>query len=209
MKISKHIHSCLLIEEQGKTILVDPGNYSFESKALDMQTLSSLDAIAITHEHQDHVHLPFLQEILAKFPDIPIYTNSSVKKLLEQEHIQNVTTEGNEFISFHSVPHEKIWFGDPVENVMITLFNKFATAGDSLTFSKSPEILALPVTAPWGSTTWAVETALKVKPKVIIPIHDFMWKDNIRMGMYQRLKEFFKQNGIDFKAIETGEVIEV
>lgn len=209
MKISKHIHSCLLVESEGKVVLVDPGNYSYDSKAFDVQSLSSLDAIAITHEHMDHVYMPFLQEVLAKFPNTPIYTNSSVKKLLEKENIQNITTEGNDFISFQQVPHEKIWFGNPVENVMITLFKKFATVGDSHTFTESPDILALPVTAPWGSTTAAVEVALKVKPKVIIPIHDFMWKDDVRMGMYQRLKEFFGQHGIDFKAVETGDVIEV
>jgi len=209
MKISKHVHSCLLVEEKGKIVLVDPGNYSYDAKALDIPSLSSLDAIAITHEHMDHIYLPFLKEILAKFPNTPIYTNESVKKLLEKENIENAMTEGNEYITLHSVPHEKIWFGTPVENSMITLFKKFATVGDSLSFTESPDILALPVTAPWGSTTAAVEVALQVKPKVIFPIHDFMWKDDVRMGIYQRLKDFFGQHGIDFKAVETGEVVEI
>lgn len=209
MIISKHVHSCLLVKDQGKTILVDPGNYSYEAHALTIDTLRQLDALVITHEHQDHMYLPWIQEILRKFPNTPIYTTESAKKMLEQASIQNVHTEGNTFITLEPVPHEKIWVGTPVQNVMATLFGKFASVGDSLTFGYSPEVLALPVTAPWGHTTWAVETALQVKPKVIIPIHDSMWKDDFRKGIYQRLKEFFGQHGIDFKAAETGEVVKI
>lgn len=208
MKISKHVHSCLLVENERKIILLDPGNYTLQSNALDLSKVDHLDAIGITHEHMDHLDIPFLKQILEKFPNTPIYSNESVKTLLAKENIL-VNTTGSDFLSMSPIPHEKIWMGNPVENVMITLFNRFATVGDSLTFEKSPEILALPVTAPWGSTQWAVEKALQVKPKVIIPIHDFMWKDEIRKGMYQRLHDFFATKGIDFKTVETGEVVEV
>lgn len=209
VKISKHIHSCLLVEDEGKKILIDPGNYSYELKALDIHTLQKLDAVVITHEHGDHMYIPWIYEILAKFPNTPIFTTRQAKKLLEKEGIQNVSSEGNEFIQLKPVPHEKIWFGQPVENVMATLFGKLATVGDSLSFNHSPSILALPVQAPWGSTTWAVETAMKVKPKIIIPIHDYHWRDEARKGMYQRLHEYFAQYDIDFKTVETGEIIEV
>lgn len=197
-----------MVENEGKVILVDPGNYSYESKALDINSLKQLDLIAITHQHADHMYIPWIKEIVEKFPQVKIITNASCVNLLAKEGIQ-ATTNGNEFISLQPVPHEKIWMGSPAENTMITLFNRFATVGDSLTFEKSPEILALPVTAPWGSTEWAVETALHVQPKVIIPIHDYHWKDEWRKNMYQRLHEFFATKGIDFKAIETGEIIEV
>lgn len=209
MKITKYHHSCLVVEDQGKVVLVDPGNYSYDSNSLEISKLKQLDAIVITHEHMDHMYTPWIKEILEKFPNTPIYTTSSAKKLLEQEGIQNVYTEGNEYISFQPVPHEKIWFGQPVENIMATLFGKFATVGDSLTVDTSPEILALPITAPWGHATWAVEIALKLKPKVIIPIHDWQWKDEVRKGMYQRLKEFFAEHNIDFKVVEAGETIEI
>lgn len=208
MKISKYLHSCLLIEEQGKTVLLDPGNYSYESHALDISKLPSLDVIGITHEHQDHMYIPWIKEIIKRFPSTQIITTNSAVKILEKEGIM-ASAKGNEFVSLEYIPHEKIWFGPQAENIKIILFEKFATAGDSLTFDSSPEILALPITAPWGSTTWAVETALKVKPKVVIPIHDWHWKDEVRKGMHQRLHEYFKTQGIDFKTVETGEIIEI
>lgn len=209
MKISKHIHSCMVVEDQGKTILVDPGNYSYDEKALDVNKLEQLDAIVITHEHPDHMYIPWIKEILQKFPNTPTYTTASAKLILEQEGIPDVNTQGNEFISLEPVPHEKIWMGPACQNVLATLFGKFATPGDSHTFTTSAEVLALPVQAPWGSTTRAVELALELKPKVIIPIHDWHWRDEARKAFYQRLKEYFAQYTIDFKAVETGDVVEV
>lgn len=209
MTISKHIHSCLLIEDQGKTVLVDPGNYSYDAKALDINQLSNLDAIVITHEHMDHMYIPWIKEILQKFPNTPIYTTESAKNMLEQEGIQNVHKEGNEYISLEPVPHEKIWMGPAAENVKATLFGKFTTPGDSHSFSSTAEVLALPVQGPWGSTTHAVDLALELKPRVIVPIHDWHWRDEARKGFYARFKDYFAQHSIDFKTVETGEVIEV
>jgi L-ascorbate metabolism protein UlaG (beta-lactamase superfamily) len=76
-------------------------------------------------------------------------------------------------------------------------------------FESTTDILALPIQAPWGATTDAVELALRLKPKIIIPIHDWMWKEGFRQAMYERLQEYFKQKGIDFKPLETGETIDV
>ncbi len=208
MKISKHIHSCLLVQEQGKVVLVDPGNYSYEEKALDIHRLNQLDAIVITHEHPDHMYIPWIKEILTKFPHTPIVTTESAVKLLQEEGI-SATSEENEFIQLEPVPHERIWVGNPVQNVKATLFGTLTTPGDSHTFHGTANILALPVQAPWGSTTRAVELALELKPKVIIPVHDWMWKDGFRKSMYQRLKDFLATQGIDFKAVETGDVVEV
>ena len=209
MKVSKHVHSCLLVEDEGKTVLLDPGNYSYEEKALPTESLTKLDAIGITHDHMDHMYIPWIKELIAKFPQVQIFSNSAVKESLGKEGIQ-VNTLGNEYLKMEQIPHEKI-FGvtHMVLNVKITLFGKFATVGDSLTFDKSPEILALPIQAPWGSTTWAVDTALKVKPEVIIPIHDWHWKDNVRESMYGRLEQLFGQHNIRFLKAETGQVFEV
>lgn len=208
MQISKHLHSCLLIEEQGKTILIDPGIFTYQEKALDITNLSKLDYLLFTHEHPDHMYIPFLKEIVEKFPDVKIITNHAIVRILEKENIK-ATHEGDAIVSLESVPHEKLWDTNPPENSLITVFNKLTTPGDSHHFETSADILALPIQAPWGATTDAVNLALKLKPKVIIPIHDWMWKDGFRQMMYQRLKEFFETKGIDFKALETNETIEL
>ena len=209
MKVSKHIHSCLLVEEQGKTVLVDPGKYSYESKALDIERLSSLDAIAITHEHSDHMYIPWIKEVVAKFPNVEIITNSSAGKILQEQGLQ-VNTAGNKFIKMSPLPHEKVFdTTSPVENVSVTLFGKMTSVGDSFSSIQPADIVAFPVVAPWGSATQAMLHASKVKTKVMIPIHDYHWKDEYRKEFYVRFREYLKPFGIDFKAVETGEVIEV
>ena len=208
MKISKHIHSCLLVEEKNQTVLFDPGDFSYENKALDISKLTRLNYILITHQHADHCHPPFIQELVSKFPDAKIITNPSVQTFLKTANLVSETS-GNEYAALVQTPHEKIWSAQQIENTTFTLFNKLTHPGDSLHFTRTAEILALPLTAPWGSTTAMIEKALDLKPKIIIPIHDYLWRDEIRMGMYKRLTNYFANLGIQFKGIETGEVIEV
>lgn len=208
MKITKYLHSCLLVENDNKTILLDPGIYTEQGKILNLEEIPNIDIIGITHEHFDHMSIPFIKKIIAKYPKIQIFSNNSIKNILKKEGI-NVKTENNNVLKMDYVNHEKIWMGPVCENIEITLFDKLSHLGDSLGFTKSGEILALPIAAPWGSTNWAVEKALEIKPKIIIPIHDFQLKDDVRMNMYQRLEEYFINFGISFKKMGTNEKIEI
>lgn len=209
MKISKYVHSCLLIEEQNKTILIDPGNYTFEEKALNLNYLKKLDYLLITHEHQDHMYVPLIKEITKKYPSVEIISNNSVKKILEVEGLK-VSTQGNEFITISQVPHEKLPFSTKApQNSLFTIFNRLTHPGDSLEFNKTTGMLALPIQAPWTSLTAAIEKAVDLKPKVVIPIHDWHWKDEARKNFYQRAKDYLGKFNIDFKILETGEVVEM
>lgn len=208
MRISKHLHSCLLIEEEGKSLLIDPGSFTSDENALDVNKLQKLDYILITHEHPDHFHLPLIKTIVAKFPHVAIISNTSVVTLLQKEAIK-ATSEGNAFVTVAKIPHEQLWDRKPPMHVIFTVNNTLTHVGDSHHFTRTSDILGLPIQAPWGSTTHAVNLALKLKPRVIIPIHDWMWKDDFRKAMYQRLQAFFKEKGIDFKTPETGEIMTV
>ncbi len=208
MKITKYVHSCLLVEEKGKAALIDPGVYTFQSKALDLRYIEKLDFVLITHEHPDHLHIPFLKEILAQFPNIEVITNASVVLLLEQEGIR-ASSAGNAFVAVKEFSHEKIFSSMAPPNVLFDVFSRLTHPGDSFGFSETREILALPIQAPWGSTTQAVEKALELKPKIIIPIHDWHWRDEARKTMYERLAAYFKDQGIEFRGLETGQAFEI
>jgi len=79
--------------------------------------------------------------------------------------------------------------------------------GDSLAFSLNQpiEVLALPITAPWLTIKDAVETAIKIKPKVVIPIHDAIMKDFMLQRIYNVAQERFSEAGIKFAPLELGE----
>lgn len=204
MKISKHIHSCLLVEDGWKTILIDPGNYTFEEDGLDVKKLDKLDMILITHEHLDHVYPPLIKKILEKFPEIKIYSNGAVKNVLAKDGIKTETM-GDEIFSVVSAPHELLLGGRTVENTLFNIFGKLTHPGDSLKFEKTLDVLALPIQAPWGSFVSSVEKAVLLKPKIVIPIHDWHWKDAARRKMYDQAKNYLAEKGIEFCGLEVGE----
>ncbi|MBI4122825.1 MAG: MBL fold metallo-hydrolase [Parcubacteria group bacterium] len=208
MKITKYVHSCLLVEEQGKAALIDPGNYTFQSKALDVRYIEKLDFVLITHEHQDHLDVPFLRTILAQFPNVEIISNPSVVLLLEQQGVK-ASSRGNKDVSIAEASHERLPFSSPPQNILFHVFSRLTHPGDSFAFFETREVLALPVQAPWGSTTQAVEKALQLRPRVVIPIHDWHWRDEARKTMYERLAAYFKEHGIEFRGLETGNTLEL
>lgn len=208
MIITKYLHSCLLIDDENKVILIDPGQYTDEANVFPLDTLPQLDYILITHEHADHFSLPFIKKILEKFPNVVIISNPSVVSLLQKETIP-ATNTGNDIISVTEVPHEEILFGPRPQNVQFTLFNKVTHPGDSFHFSSQADILAMPMTAPWGSLVEAMKKVIELKPKIVLPIHDWHLKDEAIQMFYPRVTELFKQQGIAFKNPKTGESLDI
>ena len=108
-------------------------------------------------------------------------------------------------ISAEDAPHELLLGGRSVENTLFNIFWKLTHPGDSLKLNKSCDILALPIQAPWGSFVASVEKAAALKPKIVIPIHDWHWKDIARRKLYDAAKNYLAEKNIDFRGLETGE----
>lgn len=197
MKIIKFIHSCLLIEIDNKKILIDPGVYTANSNSLNLNLVNRLDYLLVTHEHADHMHLPLIKEIIIKFPNTKVISNSSVNKILEKEGISSSTT-GDDLIKIEAANHEKVFGITPPENILFNIGGLFTHPGDSHSFISTNRILALPVQAPWCSLTQAVNLAEKLKPEIILPIHDWHWNEEAKSSFYQRLEDYFKNLGIKF-----------
>ena len=60
MRLTKFGHSCLLVEEQGARMLLDPGTLSD-----GFEELQGLTAILYTHQHADHLDPARLPGLLA------------------------------------------------------------------------------------------------------------------------------------------------
>lgn len=206
MRVTKFLHSCLVVEENDRVILIDPGDYTYQAGVLDLNLLAQLDFILITHEHADHFSLPFVQEITRHFPEVSIITTKSVAAQLEKEHIP-VMTEGTYDIHVEPVPHEEILFAPPPANLKFTLFNKLVHPGDSFHFTSEADILAMPMTAPWGSLVEAMKKVIELKPKIVIPIHDWHLKDEAIESFYPRVAEIFTSHGIELKQAKTGKTL--
>jgi L-ascorbate metabolism protein UlaG (beta-lactamase superfamily) len=209
MKITKYEHSCLVVQEQGYRIIIDPGNYSYDSGLLNIADLGSLDYIVITHEHQDHYHVPFLQELLSIYPKAKVVTNNSLAASLQSINI-HANEDTPDFIKTEVIPHEQVFgMGQMAENIQVDLFGILSHPGDSFSMNQSSKVLALPLQAPWGSTTEALALVDRLQPEVVLPIHDWHWKDEARKGYYAWIGKYLAGKNIKFLNIESGEKVEV
>lgn len=208
MRITKFVHSCLLVETPERVALFDPGSMS--QAALDIGRLARLDDIFITHEHGDHFSPELVKQLVAKFPDVRITTTSPVVRQLAEQGItaSNTPPEG---VVFFDSPHESVapLFGQPPEEIGVHYLGKLSDPGDSHSFHETKAILALPVTAPWGSAIRAMNLALELKPQHVLPIHDWHWRDEARLGTYEQFERILGEQGITFHKLETGVPVDI
>lgn len=211
LTITKYEHSCLKIEHEGKIVLCDPGQFSWESGLFNVDALTQLDLIVITHEHFDHLHMPFIQALRGKFPEVPILTTPSAQKQLAENGITNVMTESHPLAAiFSTKQHASLDpLGEVPENIAMHVFDTVTVGGDRHDLEETRPVLALPATAPWGSLMGAAAMLQRLKPKYVIPIHDWHWNDTAREQAYDRLDAFAKENGITFLRPIDGQPIEV
>ncbi len=207
MKVTKFVHSCLLVEAEGRTALFDPGSMSVE--ALKVENLSRLDDIFITHIHQDHCDISLVQELVTAFPEVRITSTPEVVEHLQAAGIR-AGSEATEGVQFFDAPHESVkpLFPQP-EEIGIHYLDMLSDPGDSHSFHETKAVLALPITAPWGSTIKALNITLELKPKHVLPIHDWHWSDIAREQMYDMFENQLASAGIKFHKLQTGEAIEV
>jgi hypothetical protein len=207
MKITKYVHSCLLVESNDKVVIFDPGSMSYPE--FDMSVLNKLDHIFITHIHGDHCHVPFIKDLLSRFPDTGITAPDEVVEMLSEEGIK-ASSDAIEGVKFFESPHEDVEPLFPVpEQLGIHYLDVLSVPGDSHSFTETKEILALAVTAPWGATIKGINLAISLKPKYVIPIHDWHWRDEARIGMYDGIAGALDKEGITFLKLETGKPVEI
>ena len=210
MKITKYVHACLLVETPERVGIIDPGEYSWDSGLLDIARLERLDDILITHDHSDHMSIPFIQSLVAKFPHVKIVTTVSAAKTLRDVGI-TAATVGNEAVELFTADHESMepLMSSMTANTGVHYLGQLTHPGDSYTVTGAKSIVALPVIAPWGSMREASQLGTDLKPQYIIPIHDSQYSDTARTGMYGWLEGYFKSIGVTFIQAENGVPFEV
>jgi L-ascorbate metabolism protein UlaG (beta-lactamase superfamily) len=212
MKIKKLGHCCFVAEpKEGLKIMTDPGSFSsLQNKEKD------INIILITHEHNDHLHIDSLREVLDNNQNALVITNTSVGKVLDQSNIKyKIVEEGEKFeieginiIAFGST-HAEIYndFGK-VQNTGYMIDN-LCYAGDSFSYpDKNVDILALPVAGPWMKMKDAIEYAKNIRPRVCFPVHDAIMQDFATFA-WRIPENILKEDNIIFKKLEIGKEEEI
>jgi L-ascorbate metabolism protein UlaG (beta-lactamase superfamily) len=216
MKITKLGHCCLLIEEKGLRILTDPGAYSTAQN-----DVKNIDVVIITHEHQDHLYIDSLKNVIANAGSkgLVIITNKAVGKILESsgiphyqvvEHGQKIEIKGV-LIEGHGKEHAPIYSTVPsVENTGYFIANRLFYPGDAFyNPKKKVDILALPVAGPWMKISEAIDYAKEIHPNIAFPVHDGMFLPGRGAVAHRVPNTVLTSLGIKFVILEEGKETEL
>jgi L-ascorbate metabolism protein UlaG (beta-lactamase superfamily) len=178
MILTKLGHSCVRLrkDEQGPTLVIDPGVFTEADAAL------GADAILITHEHTDHYAEQSVRAAMDANPAAHVWTLKSVAEQLSSAYPGRVHTVGNgdSFtaagldIQVHGELHAVIHPDIPrITNVGYLVEGDLFHPGDALTVPDHVvETLMVPVNAPWSKASEVIDYVREVKPVRTISIHD-------------------------------------
>lgn len=172
MRIIKRGHACLEVIEDGRTLIIDPGNHTEPLDPVD------LVGVVITHEHADHWDTEHLSSLRQRFPEAPILGPVGVLEAAEDfeivpVHAGETHTVGPFELQFfggeHAVIHESI---PVVDNVGVMVNGKLYYPGDSFVGPNTPvEVLATPAGAPWLKISEVMDFVVSVAPKRTFATH--------------------------------------
>ncbi|WP_455357084.1 MBL fold metallo-hydrolase [Streptomyces sp. SYSU K217416] len=184
MRLTKKLHSCIRLEKDGQTLVIDPGAFSEEDAAV------GADAVLITHEHPDHFDEGRLRAALEADPGAEVWTLRSVADRISAAFPGRVHTvgHGDTFtaagfdVQVHGELHAVIHPDIPrITNVGYLLDGSVFHPGDALTVPDQPvETLMVPVMAPWNKISEVIEYVREIKPRRALDIHDALLTDLAR-----------------------------
>lgn len=216
MKITKLVHSCLLVEFDGKKALVDPGNYSWGSGLVDQAMLKGIDYVLVTHSHADHLDETFASVVNELSPNAVWYVTESTKKLIQNlSGIQiELLSKLSDVLYIESEHADLTHWGGCEDHSSFVLFGDLLISGDchTLTSMHGASILAGAINGgPWGSIKSFLNMiyGMNDRPKTVIPLHDWHWNDQAREGFYSRLPEVLGQFEVKFLPLKNGVTVEV
>ncbi len=216
MKITKYLHSCILVEDSGQRLLIDPGAFSFVEKRIAPADIPSPHTVLITHRHPDHF-FPEALNVLTQ-DGTPVYAEPNICQEAKHAGIENCnavlpgeTIDQPPFnIQVIEGEHGDLPIPKPHNNCYL-INDRVLHPGDSLTTKVDRvEVLLLPVAAPWLRAVDALDFAKRLMPKLVIPIHDGFIKEFFLTTIYERLcRPVLEKKGIAFQPLGLGESVEV
>jgi L-ascorbate metabolism protein UlaG (beta-lactamase superfamily) len=180
MELIKHGHACVVLCEDERRLVIDPGILT-ESSALD-----GASAVLVTHEHPDHFAPDLLRAALDADPALEVWTNGSVAGRLEglggRLHVVgdgDAETIAGFDVHVHGELHAEIHPEIPrIANIGFLVHGGVFHPGDALTVPDEPvSTLLLPLHAPWSRTADLIDYVRAVHADQAYAVHDGLLND--------------------------------
>jgi L-ascorbate metabolism protein UlaG (beta-lactamase superfamily) len=206
MRITKFGHACVRIEQDGRSLVVDPGMFT-EPEAVD-----GAGAVLVTHEHPDHLDVDRLRRA-----EVPVFTGEGAARALQEqapdvaERVQ-VVHAGDEVeaaglrVSVHGEQHAVIHQDIPrIVNTGFCVEDEVFHPGDSFTAPPHPmPVLLVPVHAPWMRLAEAVDFARAHASTSAVAVHDGLLNDNGLTVTRRVMGGLLEASGQEYRRVQPG-----
>ena len=211
--LTKFAHSCVRLEKDGGTLVVDPGIFSDPAAVLP-----GADAVLITHEHADHIDVDAVRAAAADNPALRIWAPAGVAEALADLGDQVRTASAQEefraagfavrtFGGQHALIHPTI---PMVANVGYLIDDRLYHPGDS--FIVPPvEVTTLlaPIHAPWSKVSEVIDFVIAVGASQAFQIHDALLNDRGLMGVESHVARLGALHGTEYRNLGIGETVDL
>lgn len=213
MELIKHGHACVAVTTAEAHLVLDPGMFTAPGVA------AGATAILITHEHPDH----WTPEQLAA-STAPILTIAAVAEQIHAadpsltrrvEVVQpgdrlevglGVTVIGQK----HAVIHPELPHFDNSGYLLSKDGRSVFHPGDALTMpDQVPDVLLLPVSAPWLKVAECIDYARTVGAPSNVAIHDAVYSEAGLGIVGGHLERFLAPKGAQYRRLLAGESVVV
>jgi L-ascorbate metabolism protein UlaG (beta-lactamase superfamily) len=213
MRLTKFGHSCLLVEEGGARVLLDPGSFSE-----GFEELEGLTAVCVTHQHGDHLDAGRVRRLLDRNPGVRVVSDEGSAQALDEAGADvEVVHDGDELElgglglavagRDHAVIHPDV---PVVPNVGYLVGGRLFHPGDAFTVPGRPvEVLAVPAGAPWLKLSEAVDYLRRVAPRVAVPVHEKVLSEGGKAIHYRQLEQLGGRGGSSFQSLDDGRPLEL
>ncbi|MDG4786125.1 MBL fold metallo-hydrolase [Micromonospora sp. WMMD1102] len=219
MRIAKYLHSCLLVEQDGVRLLIDPGRFSFVEGRVDPMDFAPLDAVALTHHHPDQADPEALAAIVHR-TGAQLIGNLETAGALGAEGLDvTVPADGGYEIGplrLEAIPadHEPILDDHTPANTAYLVGGRLLHCGDSLhpklLAHRGVAVAAVPVMAPFLTERAVAGFVAQLQPGAVLPVHDGHARDFFLRQRYETYRRYVERLGITFHALtEPGAAITI
>lgn len=208
MQLTKFTHSCVRLDDGGRTLVIDPGVFSEADEALD-----GADAVLITHDHPDHLDPAALRAAMAANSTLRVWAPAAIAATLPDlgERVTAVTESHFDAAGFsievfgsqHAVVHPLI---PVIPNLGYLIDETIFHPGDSFTVPPKPvQTLLLATHAPWSKIQEVVDFAIAVRAPQAFQIHDSLLNENGRNLIEGNVSRLVGQYGTEFRHLDARE----
>jgi L-ascorbate metabolism protein UlaG (beta-lactamase superfamily) len=209
MRLTKHSHACVRLDDANRSLLVDPGIWSAP------EVYDGVDDVLLTHEHADHVDVEALTRVAASRSSLVVHAPAPVAEMLAGlGDAVRVVAPGDVFVAggfeVEAVGgrHADIYDGLPgCANVGYVVEHAVYHPGDALFVPEQPvSTLLLPVSGPWLKLAEAIDFARAVAPRRAYAVHDALLSPE-GAGIVDRWLGMKAET--DYARLAVGESVEV